>query len=177
MNDQLKNYIHKNRDTFEEDFDPSKVWKAIESKTKSENKIFLFNPKIMSYAAAIIILLIAGFAIGKWVSPPQTTIVQTTLGKQYQEITRYYTRQSNDLLIQAQQANIDQNVIEDIKGLDRQYLKLEKEFLTAPITKRESILNAMIQNARTRVELLQYVIDIKKQYNYGKNISSQTTKI
>ncbi len=173
--DNLNNYIQSHREEFEVDFNPSVHWEKMD--LKCEKKSNILSLKWLKYAAAITILLTTGFLVGRSGNPVENTLAKEELQNKFNEVNNYYTNQVNNLLVTVKAANIDETVLDDIKILDEQYQQLETEFLEADFTKREVILNAMIQNAHIRADILQYVLTIINQYNHGNDIQPKTIKI
>ena len=174
-NDKLKDFIIKNRSSFEEDFNPDRVWSKLK-KQKAVRKSLLL-PNVLKYAAITILLMMAGFTMGRYLVPHQNPTTDIGLRYQYHAVDNYYAKKANTLLQDAKEIHIEHTVLDDINNLDQQYKKLENEFLNAPLAKRKSVLDAMIQNARMRVEILEYVIDIKQQFKNENNVQSKIIKI
>ena len=169
MKDKLEKFVKEHRDEFDT-FEPRPdLWQDISKELHQKKTVRSLWPDrahLWKYAAAIVLLITASFII--WQQFPadnattQVAIREQVpsveeLAPQLAEVESYYT----SLIHQKQEEigsydlkalGIEDNLQQDIAGLDSSYNRLKRELVTTP--NKEQIMDAMILNLQMRMEIL-----------------------
>ncbi len=172
--DELENFIGKNRNAFDEEFNDKNSWIAIEKKMKPK-KIRSFN----WYAAASIVLILAvglliadRYALNQKVDYLESLTVN---GRSYEEIENYYSRTIayKSELVKEKAENIEYPIEQDLKELQNNYESL-KQKLNQKVP-HQKIVDAMIWNLRTQIEILNEQLKILEEVQSQKANNNETT--
>ena len=172
MKDRLENFIKDNREAFDDQVPDLKVWAAIDKElSKEEKPQAVIRPlrRFLSIAAAIAFLLTIGAAIGLQMG--QQRSADPLASSEFQEAKVYYDaqiREKRNVLASYSQSSVVQ---EDLEQLEDFLQELKSDLEVAPPENREQIINAMILNYRTRLEILDRVLNKIESTNQGSNQS------
>jgi hypothetical protein len=172
MKDKLEKFVKEHRDEFDS-FEPRPdLWqdisKELHQKKTPRRLLWPDGALLWKYAAAIALLISVSFIIWKQLPTDNLTTSSPVAEReqvqglkevpsQIAEVESYYTS-----LIQEKQAEIgtydlkslgiEENLKQDIAGLDSSYNRLKRELLDTP--NKEQIMDAMILNLQMRMEIL-----------------------
>ncbi len=173
MKDRLENFITDHREAFDDQVPDLKVWAAIDKELsgteKPQAKIRSFR-RFLSIAAGIALLLTIGAAIGLQIG--QQHSAEGLVSSEFKEMQQYYDSQIKEkrsVLASYSQSSVVQ---EDLEQLDEFLKELQGELAVAPEDSREQIINAMIRNYQTRLEILERVLT-KIESTNQKNLKSE----
>ena len=119
--------------------------------------------------------------IERYQQPPLQTadILYERLGNEFIEIEEYYGQVIN--LKKEELADysahfpaINEQIEQDLHSLDQDYQLLEEEFI---LSNSQEVVDAMIENLRTRIAILNTQIDRLKELNHTKNEDKQLIEI
>lgn len=167
--DNLEKFIRDNRSSFDSEDVPKHSWNNIEDRIPSNNRtanIFNFK-RVLKYAASVILLVGFGFLLGINKPPAETVSFEYPA---YVEAEQRYKKQVDQKIAQLASYNPDHEINEDLDQLEDLLNDLKKELERAPHSNAEQIIHAMIENHRTRLELLELVISRIKQAQENKNL-------
>lgn len=173
MEDRLENFINENREAFDDQVPDLKVWAAIDKELSDDEKPqAVIRPlrRFLSIAAAIAFLLTVGAAIGLQIG--QQSSADPLASTEFQEARDYYDAQiqeKRNVLASYSQSSIVQ---EDLEQLESFLEELKSDLEVAPPENREQIINAMILNYRTRLEILDRVLE-KIELTNQKTLKSE----
>lgn len=160
MKDLLKDYIENNSDHFEADNDSlDGLWLNISSEIeKKEDK--KPKPLFTIWRVAALFILITGLSfyfIQYSINNPNGRISQKKYPLELLEAEGYYTSLIDIKMqqIKSYEDEIDPQIFEDIDALDKALLEL-KEDLNDNID-NEEVIDAMIQNYRIKLEILETI--------------------
>lgn len=193
MEDKLKKFIQENRDEFDA-FEPRPdVWQDICQKLSETKpvinhrkpaKVITFTyAQLWRYAAAVVVLLIAGIVAwqtSRKADAPPVASGQTpslaTVAPEMAEVESYYTSLINERKAELGEFDlrapgIDDNLPQDVANLDSTYARLKRELYTTP--NREKIIEAMIQNLQLRMEILNQQLKTLEQIKTIKENAKQ----
>ncbi len=159
--DSLERFIIKNKKGFNKAVPSLKVWAEIDKQleVRTARRVSLW--KYMRVAASVVVLLVSGSLIGPYFFHSQQSALVNSLAEvapEFGEMEQYYTKQINLKVQQLASFQPDNKVLEDLKELDGFYADLKKELQNAPEGAEERIVNAMINNYRTKLEILDQVL-------------------
>ncbi|MEM7102417.1 MAG: hypothetical protein AAF502_04730 [Bacteroidota bacterium] len=161
MQDQLDKFMRENRAAFDAAEPDSMIWDNIEKAITPAGQSKVVN--IWGYArvAAVAILLLTIGAIGgsyfsgsAYQSPG---LVMQDLSTEYAEAEAYYVSQINQKMDQIKTFDLSESVVEDIQSLNDEFNSLRSK-LGDEVTD-EVIISAMIENYKTKIRILERVVD------------------
>jgi hypothetical protein len=168
MKDRLEKFVDEHRNELDA-FEPRPdLWQDIsrELHQKKEAKVISFSyTQLWRYAAAILLIIAAGFMIVQLTSrPPQNPVAVTQplplqqIAPEMAEVESYYTSLINEKKAELEgydlkALGIEDNLQQDVAALDSSYKRLKRE-LYAHDANKEKIIEAMIQNLQLRMEVL-----------------------
>jgi hypothetical protein len=188
--DNLEKYIQEHRSELDRHYPAAAVWDRIS--TELDKRQYVHKPviyTIMQWAAAVVMVLAVGFVIGMYTFTPSTENQQLMANmapddyKRYQDINQYYTHQVSQKMnevetLQSQQPVGDSGRIEsDLQQLDAIFHELQKELLQRGGADQDRIINAMILNYQTKIEILERVAEKYKQQQQLKQQKHETVDI
>jgi len=162
MRDNLEQFIQNNRKEFDKEIPSLKVWAALDKQLASQTqkapprRIF----SIAKMAASVLLILSIGLAGGYFLSQ-QNAAQDDAIAEQFPEfgqMQEYYTQQVSEKLGQLQQYNYVDGVNEDLIRIDGFIEDLRIQLEAAPRGSEETIINAMIQNYKTKLGILERIL-------------------
>ncbi|WP_235297530.1 hypothetical protein [Portibacter marinus] len=177
MSDRLEDFIRNHRSELDIDEPSVNVWNEIEGHIPSSKRRMLWSG--LSVAASVLVLIVAAYFLG--ISKGQQTISQDMFAsetefKEFQEASDYYMTTIDHKMDQVQQLGIDEDVANDLKQLDEVYEELKEEMLTSEYENKEILINLMINNYKTKIDILERIIS-KKNSNESKITIDETISI
>jgi hypothetical protein len=169
MKDRFEEFVNQNKPQFDESFNADKGWQGINDKINQPTKTRSFN---WFAAASIVLLLAVGWLVIDRISLNQkvTALEQVAVeGRSYSEIENYYTQQISlkSAEVKKKGDNIDYPLAKDVKTLQAKYETLKVKLKEKG--PNEQIINAMILNLRTQIELLNEQLSIIEDINNYMN--------
>ncbi len=177
MKDNIEKFITQNRDEFDM-FEPSpKMWEKIEGNIERQAKTGI-NWKQILYRAAIVLLIFAGslttfeFLGQKGVSLFSLSREKSIEIPELKEAELYYSAKFSEKLDEAkpfllENPKISEGLMKDLAELDSVYNGLKKD-LTENIA-TEEVVEALIQNYRLRIEILEDLMSAFKEKQEDDN--------
>ncbi len=177
--DNLEDFINQHREEFDSAVPSLKSWAEIDKQLQPKTTAKRFSIKRLSrIAAAAVLLLLIGIAIGLYSSKPKVNQLASLsdISTEYAEMETYYKRQVNQKKAQLASYKKDNIVNQDLEQLDEIMLELQEDFKNAPKGSEEMIINAMIKNYKTKLMILEHVLeDIETKES--KNKKDETINI
>lgn len=175
--DNIEDFIHQHRDEFDEAVPDLKVWAAIDKEINPPSSKRFSITRFSRLAAAAVVLLLMGTAIGLFLNKPSSSKTLSSLSDistEYAEMEKFYTKKVN--VKKAQLAKYQQSTIvnEDLEQLDQIMLELQEDFKNVPKGSEEVIINAMINNYQTKLKILEHVLDDIHTKDAKKNTAKKT---
>ncbi|MBK8625234.1 MAG: hypothetical protein IPN86_06645 [Saprospiraceae bacterium] len=174
MSNNLEDFIKANRVQFDDQRPDRSIWLEIErnldKETKSER---IFKISFLKIAASVIFILSLGVLIGINMAPKnELNYAISPEMKQYKETENYYRTQVNLKLNELKDPLTKSNVEKDLKQLDEIYLQLKSEMMNSEYTNSEMMIDAMIKNHKTKVEILESILNKQNQIHNETEIIS-----
>ena len=178
MEDRLEKFILDNRNEFDSHEPPAGMWDKINQNRQQEEKVVELKPKpkqwkgILWKAASVVVIFAIGFALSEMRHQDTGQLAQQEEPQaemQYPELIEaevYYTSKVNKQLVKidsysATYPEMRQQVDYDISELDSLYQELKKD-LNENIDNQE-VIEAMIQNYRLKVQVLEDILLMLEQ--------------
>lgn len=165
--DKLEKFILDNREAFDSETPDLKVWAAIDVRLdeaeKPQAKVVSFYQWIpkLRIAASVALLLTVGIGIGFYLKSNATPPGLADVSPEHAELERFYQKEINkkeQLLVNVAQTTAPE-VKQDLQQIDQIMLELRAELMNAPKGSREQIIRTMIESYKTKVEILERVLD------------------
>lgn len=160
MMDKLEKFILDNRHHFDSEVPNLAIWSKILEKLDEKPAPRIIWIKYLRVAAAALVLLIAGGAMGAyWLQSQNKVVTLADVSPEYAEMQQYFDQQIQSkikLLANYKQAD---SVKSDIQELDRMYQELLDELQNTPVGNREKVVQAMIENYQAKIDILEQVLE------------------
>lgn len=174
--DKLEKYITGNRDQFDDRNPDPAIWDRIETQLpgrRVERRIMMY--KWVSVAAVALVLILSGIIAGMYMG--RGSAAQNPAYAEFMEAQKYYHVEYDKKKSELSNYTYDPEVDRDLKELDKIYEDLSKEFQNAAEPDKSELVNAMIQIYKTRIALLERVLQRIEQNDNEKQIHDEDEKI
>ena len=172
MKDQLENFIHQNRQDFDDKEPSEKVWKNIEASINFSSRSWWNSVGLWRAAAIIFMALSVYLIIPKPVIKTQATELAAS---EFNDVEAFYFRQISEKvdLIDGFKKNEGLNgFTQDFKQLEAMYTILKEEIKTRPSQK---VKDALVLNLLVRINLLnQQLYKLDTEYNTEEKKEGKT---
>ena len=177
MKDRLEEFVQKHREEIDFRTPDPKLWAAIERELPGKQKRLIPWRNI---AVAAGFLMILGL-VGTWAyrQGMQQGSIQSLaeVSEELGEIERHYEGEIKEKLGRLTAIHKDEEVSKDLKEMEAFLEELKADLSQTPKHEREVVIQAMIENYRSRVELLERILDrlpsstqLKKSKNESRSI-------
>lgn len=178
MKDQLEDFIKNNRSAFDIDEPSPMVWAGVERSFRRNKlkKIIRFS----GIAASVLILISAGYFMGLRNGNGQineSLFANEVQYNDFQEAQNFYTKEIDNKMVEVKDLGVESDVQNDLTQLDEIYNDLKKEMLNAQYKDKELLINLMINNYRTKIEILERIIGKTKNSPQSKTQNNETISI
>jgi len=167
----LEQFIQQNRASFDSETPPAFVWENVE-KNLPRKRIRMY--RVLRMAAAVLLILGLGIVIGRFAGQPaKTELALSDISNEYAELENFYTQKINQKISLLKDREQDEKALVDIKELEQEFETLKRE-LNATNAKDEQIIQAMIENYRTKIDILERVLN---RTNYSTKLKENESSI
>ena len=173
--DNLEQFIRERRTAFDDKEPPRAAWDKIQKSLNKDNKV----PRRISLwqftriAAAIIFLIGIGVVIGRQTTTSNDEIAYVEEHfPEFAEARTYFEMEVDERLARLASYSYDTGLQDDMEQLDKFMEELKAELKIAPKGSEEKIIQAMIRNYQTKLDILEKVLE-SAENNNPKNINSQ----
>lgn len=175
MKDRLENFVRENREGFDYKAPPADLWAKVETGLPAKQRRIIPWRKL-SIAAGFLILL---GIVGTWSynqGMQQGTINSLAeISSELGEVEKHYQTEIKNKMTLLAAYNKEDEVKGDFKEMEEFLNELKLDLKDTPKNEREVVIQAMIANYQSRVDLLERVLD-RLQQNSTKKISKDETK-
>lgn len=155
-NQTIRQFIQENRAAFDTEEPPRMVWENVE-KTLPRKRVHI--GRIIRMAAAVALLLGLGIVIGRYIAPPpKAGLSLSDISQEYAELEGFYTQKINQNINLLKAQKPDDKALIDIEELEKEFDKLKQD-LHQTNASDEQIIHAMIENYRTKIDILERVLN------------------
>jgi len=179
--DRLERFIREQRSSFDDRNPPDSLWHKINGQLDSGGReVFMFR-HLWKVAALFLFVVVVWLLVDRQQQQEQLNLsqIETTQGIDLREVENYYIK-----LIENKQQEIrhfidvypeaDDQLLSDINKLDSSYQELKKKLLQQP---NEKIIDAMVINLQTRIEILNQQLGILERIKQLKEQGDETSNI
>jgi hypothetical protein len=176
--DNLEKFILENRAAFDTAAPNLKVWAEIDRRMEHGPLVRRITwIKKLRVAAAAVVLLTAGGMIGYRLSSSATEVKSLAdVSPEHAEMERYFASQVDEKLTQLAAYRQDGYVRADLQQLDTMYEELKLELQQAPPGADEKVIQAMIENYQTKIDILEQVLE-KVQTTNPTNLKTEENEV
>ena len=169
--DNLEKYIKSNRDKFDDRNPDPMFWDQIAARLpqqRHDRRIVAW--KWMAAAAVVLALVMGGVVAGMYMG--RDPMSANPAYAEFMQAQQYYNVEYNKKKSELAQYTYDPVLDKDLQELDKIYNQLSEEFRTTSEPDRTELINAMIQIYKTRIELLERVLNKIEQNKNGTQIKN-----
>ena len=175
--DNLEKFIVENRQAFDREVPSLEVWSKIDQQLEKAPK-----PKIVwirriravaAVAATVVLATVIGFRMGA--SSAEASSL-SDISPEHAEMERYFNEQIQTKMAQLVSYQQDGFVRSDFKELDAIYEDLKSELEQVPVGGEEQVVQAMINNYQTKLEILEHVLE-KVQTTGQTNLKTEGNEV
>ncbi len=181
MNDPLEQFIKQNRTEFDDKVPRLEVWAAINqavNEQQSKAKVFSLW-KFARVAATVAFLVTAGALGGIYMTQHHHAGIAglSDVSPEMAELESFYQTEVDRKLVRlTSSGHFDDAIQDDLKQLEVVMDDLREELETHPERDKDVIINAMIQNYKTRIEILETVTQRIEALDSEKNKTKEHDK-
>jgi len=164
MKDKLEDFIHQNRESFDDQQPSDRVWKNIEGAVNSSKK-GIWNSVTLWRAAAVIFMALSAYLL---IPKSSSTPVHDVALNEFNDVESFYVKQISEKveLIDEFQRNEGLNgFTQDFQQLEAMYMVLKEEMRSSPSQK---VKDALVLNLLVRIDLLNQQLH-KLENEHGKD--------
>jgi hypothetical protein len=175
--DNLEKFILEHRAEFDDAVPSLGVWSKIDCRLEQRPVYRIVWMRRLRAAAAVALLLTAGGVTGAYMtSSSQKVKSLADVSPEHAEMEKFFNRQVSEKLAQLAAYRQDDFVKTDIQELDSFYLELKLELEHAPAGSEDKIVQAMIENYQTKIEILEQVLE-KVQTTNPTNLKTEENEV
>lgn len=178
MEDKWKKMIDENRHAFEQEEPDFQTWENIQSKLNLQSPRMVKLSTVIRYAVAAVMVLSAGAyfmmhgmksekVIAHQSEKNKTGFTLSSVSPEYAEMEHYYVMRINATMSTLQSFNPDPEILQAINDLDNERNELQNEM--GDQVNQTEIINAMIENYRLKLELLEQMLDAYSENDKPEN--------
>ncbi|NND88369.1 MAG: hypothetical protein HKM28_03880 [Flavobacteriaceae bacterium] len=173
--DNLEQFIRERRAAFDDKEPPRMAWDKIQQKLNKDNKV----PRRISLwhftriAATVAILVGIGMVIGRYSAPATETAYVEENFPEFVEAQNYFQMEVDERLARLASYSYDAGLQDDMVQLDQFMEELKAELQVAPKGSEDKIIQAMISNYQTKLDILERVLKSVEDNNLNKTNSQK----
>lgn len=171
--EKIEKFIQENRSSFDDKMPDRSIWIGIEQKLDKEEHHKIFQLRLFKVAAGVILILCCGILIGLNIGGAGSSKLNYAANPEllkYKDAESYYALQVNLKYNELKDTIAKANVDEDLKQLDMIYQQLKDEMIRSNYANSEILIDAMIKNHKTKIEILESILN-KQNQNKNENES------
>jgi hypothetical protein len=163
----LEKFILENRADFDTGVPSLAAWSNIDRQLDRQRPaVRVVWMKRLRAAAAVLVLLLAGGAAGAYLTNQSRAVESLAdVSPEHAEMERYFHSQVEEKMAKLASYKQDGVVKADLEELDETYEQLQQELKDAPIGAEEKIIQAMIETYRTKISILEQVLEKVESVN------------
>ncbi len=174
---QLENFIRENRSAFDTEVPSLDVWANIDRQLDKRPQPRIVWMKRLRAIAAVAVLAVTACAIGFYVGSANAEARSLAdISPEHAEMERFYNIQIQDKMAQLASYRQDGFVKADFKELDAIYEELKNELKNAPEGAEDHVIEAMINNYQTKIDILEQVLE-KVQTTGQTNLKTEENEV
>jgi len=178
-NDKIEKYITAHRSEFDQEAPPPMVWMNIERHLENDQSATTEKAsntptimRIMQIAAMFVVVMGVGLLIGLQINSGTSNKYANPQLQEFVEAEKHYSKEINKMWTVVNASNVEgkESIQDDLNALDAVYNELKTELISNPKADTDYVVNAMINNYRSKIDILETVL---KEYNIEKTNNQQ----
>jgi hypothetical protein len=175
--DQLEKFIRENRTAFDTEVPSLKVWANINKQVdKRPQPKIVWIRRLRAVAAVALLALTAcviGFKMGTASAEARSL---ADISPEHAEMERFFNQQIHEKMAKLTSYKQDGFVRADFQELDAIYQELQQELEKAPAGNEDQVIQAMITNYQTKIDILEQVLE-KVQTTGQTNLKTEENEV
>lgn len=156
--DNLERFIRENKEQFDTRNPDPGVWNAIEQKLPQRTSRQIVMWRWVAAAAVALLLIMSGVVVGTQMERGASSEYAAQY-EEFKQAEQFYRIQLDEKVQALNQYAHDTNVESDLKELESLYNELSGELEDGLHPNQNDIIQALIQNYQTRIDLLERVLN------------------
>ncbi|MBL7856423.1 MAG: hypothetical protein JNM57_01945 [Cyclobacteriaceae bacterium] len=151
MKDELEDFIHQNREAFDDKEPSGGIWKGVESALSPETKLAWWNTVVVWRAAAMVFMVLSIYLL---IPKGQASRESTLAMKEFKDVEAFYINEiSNkvEMIDEFQRSEGLNGFTQDFQQLEAMYQVLKEEMKNRP---SKEVRDALVLNLLVRIDLL-----------------------
>lgn len=173
----LENFIRENRSAFDTEVPSLDVWARIDRQLDKKPKPKIVWMRRLRAIAAVAVLTITACYIGFQIGIDEGEARSLAdISPEHAEMERFYNEQIQNKMATLARYRQDGFVKADFQELDAIYEELKNELENAPEGAEEHVIEAMINNYQTKIDILEQVLE-KVQTTGQTNLKTEENEV
>ncbi len=162
--DNLEQFIHQNREAFDDAVPSLKVWAEIDRAIHLQPHRVRKKRSWMSrlaLAASIALLVLSGVGIGLYMGASNAgspTVALSDISPQYEGMEQQFQHEIDQRMARLAHYEQDEAVLQDLDQLDQAMHELQKELKYAPKGQEQQIVENLIRSYQAKIAILERVL-------------------
>jgi hypothetical protein len=161
--DAFEKYIITHREEFDEHAPDPRIWSRIQKQLPRSGRDPVVMWKWIAVAAVGLVLILSGVIAGLYIG--HSGYEDSAEYAEFKMSEKYYAAQFSERMATLAKYHPDPAVNRDIQELTELYNELSEELVAQSNPNKEQIIQAMIANYQTRIDLLERVLSRIEQSN------------
>ncbi len=173
---KLEQFLADHRQEFDSESPPPMIWmnldKELANNRKAVKSTIVHDLKqtniirVMQVAAMFVVVMGVGLLIGLEINKSGNSYNNPHLDE-FVEVERHYNNKIDNMWATVKSTGIEEteDVEEDLKSLDAVYNELKEELLKGKGSNTNEVVNSMIHNYRSKIDILETVLNKTNQPN------------
>lgn len=186
--DNLEKYISEHKGEFDQEKPTPMIWVNIEKHLDAAEKKGpvvreLKSPgiiRVMQVAAMFVVVMGVGLLIGLQINKGDENIYANPQLQEFVEAEKHYSTEIDKMWTVVNASNVEEkeSIQEDLNALDAVYNELKTELLSNPKANKDYVVNAMINNYRAKIDILETVLqEFKEEKTNNQQINLDDDKV
>lgn len=172
--EKLEQFLADHKQEFDSENPPPMIWmnleKELANNRKEEKSTIVHELKqtnlmrLIQVAAMFVVVMGVGLLIGMQINKSGNTYNNPYLDE-FVEAEKHYNKKIDNMWATVKATGVEESedVEEDLKSLDAVYNELKEELLSGKGSNTTEVVNSMIHNYRTKIDILETVLNKKNQ--------------
>jgi len=169
--DNLEQFIHQNRDAFDDALPSLKVWAEIDrALNQQEPSVRRGRPwrRYLAIAASVVLLVLSGVGVGVYLGPAAQSsqaVALSDVAPQYAGMERQFQQQIDQRLARLARYGQNEAVVQDLEQLDKVMKELQAELQYAPKGQEQQIVENLMRTYQAKIAILERVLQRLQEAN------------
>lgn len=175
MGDELEKYVIRNREDFDTDLPKEDVWRGIQNSLQRTTSPL---DQFWKIAAILFLMSTLYLVIDRSLQTSSPEEMVSTETKEFGQVERYYSQLISERkreISRFDKSDLKRSFLVEIERLDQMYDQLKGTYAEQNST--DQVMDAMINNLKLRIDILNQQLEILKKLNQTQNEKDQLKSI